>query len=175
MDVQYITVLSSFLTPVVILVLGIWAKRIATEHARRISLNERIIAKRVQIYEQIGEDLNDIYTFILQIGQWKELTPADIIKKKRVLDRTMYVSRPYWSDKAFASYCAFMRAAFEAWTGVGEDAKIRTWTDQYKKLEHWDAAWEKYFSHKEPDISGVRQGYRQLMAVFAEQFGFIQD
>jgi hypothetical protein len=175
MDIEFIKLLSSFVTPVVILVLGIWAKGIATEHARRISLNDRIIEKRVQIYEAIGKDLNDIYAFLFQVGQWKELSPLDIVKKKRNIDKIMYINRPYWSDVAFDTYCAFMASAFETWTGVGEDAKIRTYTEQFKELDQWGDDWAAYFSAKDPDIIGIKQTYKKLMSIFSEQFGFIQD
>lgn len=163
------------MTPVVILVLGIWAKGLATEHTKRISLNERIIEKRVQIYESIGKDLNDIYAFLLQVGQWKELSPMEIIKKKRNVDKIMHINRPYWSDTAFSTYSAFMTAGFETWTGVGEDAKIRAYTKQFEELDQWSEDWATYFSRKEPDVIAVRNTYRKLMSVFSEQFGFIQE
>lgn len=175
MDIEYAKLLASLITPVVILVLGIWVKRIAIEYERRISLNDRIIEKRVNIYETIGKDLNDIYVFLIQVGQWKELTPMEVIKKKRNVDKIMYINRPYWSDSAFDSYAAFMAASFETWTGVGEDAKIIAYTEEFEELPQWNAGWASYFSSKEPDTNSIRQTYRNLMRIFSEQFGFIQE
>lgn len=173
MDIEYAKLLASLITPMVILVLGIWVKRIAIEYERRISLNDRIIEKRVNIYEMIGKDLK--YVFLIQVGQWKELTPMEVIKKKRNVDKIMYINRPYWSDSAFDSYTAFMAAGFETWTGVGEDAKIIAYTEEFEELPQWNTGWASYFSSKEPDTNSIRQTYRNLMRIFSEQFGFIQE
>lgn len=175
MNIEYIKLAASLLTPVVILMLGIWAKGIATNREKRISLNERIIEKRVAIYEQVGQDLNDIYVFLRQVGHWKIFTPAEIVQKKRAIDKIMYVNQPYWSDSTFRKYGAFINAGFEAWTGTGKDAKIRTPTYQFKKFEKWDDSWQSYFSDKESDIGAIEESYKQLMDAFSEQFGFIQD
>jgi len=98
MDLNLAELIASFITPVVILVLVVWAKGIASNHEKRISLNERIIQKRVEIYESIGQDLNDIYAFLDQVDYWKEFTPVEIIQKKRTADKIIHVNQPYWSD-----------------------------------------------------------------------------
>ena len=72
MDIRYIELLATILTPIIILMLGMWAKGTATNHEKRTSLNNRIIEKRVTIYEAVGQDLNDIYIFLRQVGHWDE-------------------------------------------------------------------------------------------------------
>ena len=174
MNIEYVKLAASFLTPVVILLLGIWAKGIATDHEKRISLNERIIEKRVNIYEEIGKELNDIYVFLNQVGHWKEFTPEDIVNKKRNIDKIMYINRPYWSDSTFKKYNAFMAAGFETWTGIGEDAKIKTHIYQFKELSQWNEDWSDYFSKENPSIPDIKATYSDLMSAFSEQFGFVQ-
>jgi hypothetical protein len=68
-----------------------------------------------------------------------------------------------------------MVAGFETWTGIGEDAKIRTYSDQFKELDQWSEDWAAHFSRKEPDIPAIRRTYAKLMGVFSEQFGFVQE
>ena len=137
--------------------MGIWAKKIAVKHEKRLSLNDRIIEKRVSIYEKIGKDLNDVYAFLTQVGDWKEFTPEDIIKKKRAVDKIMYINRPYWSDKAFKAYLNFMNSAFEIFTGVGEDAKLKTITWQFQSLPTWDDKWNKFFAENGGDINKIQE------------------
>ncbi len=175
MNIEHLKLLASFITPVVILLLGIWAKGIATNHEKRISLNDRIIEKRVEIYENIGQKLNDIYVFLIQVGHWKELTPEHVIQRKREIDKIMYVNRPYWSEAAFNKYIAFTNAGFEIWTGVGEDAKIKTYMRQFRELPQWNDSWKTAFSTEDPTIDEVKRSYAELMAAFSEQFGFVQE
>ena len=162
-------------TPIIVLVLGIWAKNIAVDYERRASLSGKIIEKRVTIYELIDEDLNDIYVFLIQVGNWKDLLPQQVVQKKRTVDKIMYKSRPYWSDAAFTSYVKFMSAAFETYTGVGENAKIRTETVQFEKLPNWDKSWATWFSSKSTAPIELRDTYNNLMKQFATEFGYFQE
>lgn len=172
---QYIDLIAKLILPVVLLMLGIWAKKIATNHEKRVSLDERVIEKRVEIYEAVGKDLNDIYVFLIQVGHWKELTPQDIIQKKRQVDKTMYIHRPYWSAEMFESYMNFMSAGFDAWNGSTEDAKIRTSSRQFERLPNWNDTWESFFTKKTLDMDEVKRSYLALIGKFSEQFGFVQE
>lgn len=173
--IEVAKILLSFITPVIVLILGVWAKKIATKHEKRLSLNDKIIEKRVAIYEEIGKDLNDIYTFLLQIGNWKDFTPAQIVQKKRNVDKIMYVNRPYWSNKAFSAYMSFMSSGFEMFTGVGEDAKLKTITYQFKSLPNWEDDWQKFFFEEGYDNNNIVLNYQSLMKEFSEQFGFVDE
>lgn len=161
-------------TPIIVLILGIWAKNIAIDYERRAALNGRIIEKRVEIYEKIGEDLNDIFVFLLQVGDWKQFSPNQIIEKKRHLDKIMYVNRPYWSDSVFSSYNKFMDSAFETYTEVGEDAKIKTVTMKFEKLPTWKQEWKKQFSKSPTELSILAENYTTLMKQFSSEFGYYQ-
>jgi len=167
--------ISSIITPIVILFLGIWAKNIAKKHQKRISIDYRIIKKRIEIYDKIGCKLNDIFSFTVQVGNWKEITPMEIIQMKRDIDKIMHINRPYWTEIVFDKYSFFMEACFETWTGVGEDAKIKAETEKYKVLDKWNDSWESIFSNKEPDCKKIRDSYRNLQNAFSDQFGFFQE
>ncbi len=169
---EIVKIAVSFATPVILLLLGIWAKRLATEHSRRITLSDRLIAKRLEMYESIGGDLNDIYTYLVQVGQWKEFTPGDIIAKKRKVDRIMYVNRPYWSEATFTGYMHFMQSCFKAWNKIGTDAKIRMVSVPYRVLDSWKDDWEEYFvAHEEVDLSSAGKAYTELLAGISRDFG----
>ncbi len=171
---NYVDFIGKLILPVVLLLLGVWAKKIATNHEKRVSLDERIIEKRIKVYESIGADLNDIYVFLMQVGHWKELTPQDIIQKKRQIDKIMYMNRPYWSAEMFANYMRFIEAGFDAWNGYTEDAKIRTFPDQFQFLDGWSETWKSYFTQKSVDMDEVKQSYLSLIHAFSDEFGFIQ-
>ena len=86
------------------------------------------------------------------------------------------MNRPYWSEPAFNKYINFMNASFQTFTGVGEDAKIKTYPEEFKSLKTWNDEWIAYFSNKkEVNIKKVRETYGQLIKAFSEQFGFEQQ
>jgi len=172
---EIVQVILSFATPVTILILGIWAKKIAREHEKRTSLTAKIIEKRVFVYEEIGKNLNDIYVYLMQVGDWKKFTPMQIVEKKREVDRLMYVNRPYWSERVFSSYTVFMDSAFETFTGEGEDARIKTETRKFELLSSWQQDWKKRFSDKKTDMSILKLNYTTLMKNLSTDFGFYQD
>ncbi|WP_367154742.1 hypothetical protein [Methylomonas sp. HYX-M1] len=175
LGLEAIKVIASVATPIIVLLLGIWAKNIAVDYERRASLNGRIIERRVEIYEEVKTDINDIFVFLTQVGNWKEFTAQQIVEKKRRVDKTMYTSRPYWSDAAFHAYMDFMNAAFETYTGVAEDAKIRTETWQFEKLPQWDNAFSRWFSTQPTSLSELRLRYDALMKMLAADFGYYQE
>jgi len=172
---EIVKIVASVSTPIIVLVLGVWAKNIAVDYEKRASLNDRVIEKRVELYEKVDDDLNDIFVFLIQVGNWKDLTPQMVVEKKRRVDKIMYTSRPYWSDVAFNAYMEFMSSAFETYTGIGEDAKFRTETWQFKELLGWEESWSKWFSSNPTDISELRSRYNVLMKRLAAEFGYYQE
>lgn len=173
-NINTLNALQPYITPVVILVLGIWAKNIATKHENRTSLHNRVIEKRVDVYELVGKDLNDIFCFVVRVGNWKQLTPEEIVKKKRAVDQLMYINRPYWSDKSFTSYTSFMTSAFEVYSGSGQDAKIKADFEKYKTIEINQDDWAPYFSDKTSDTKALWRKFRVLMKSLSHEFGFHQ-
>jgi len=178
MTEETLKIISSLFMPVVLLILGVWLKQIAAKHEKRASLNDRIIEKRIAVYEKVGTDLNDIYVFLLRVGHWKQLTPEEVLEKKRQIDKVMYVNKPYWSEAAFGAFETFMQTAFETYTGIGEDAKFRVKTDQFKQLPHWQETWQQCFTQNADNISHkteIRDNYQRLIREFSDDFGHYSE
>ena len=76
-----IEILSSVLTPVAILgattIFTYWSRR-REERAHKLS---EIAAKRVELWDRIAIPRNDIYTYMLFVGHWKDLTAADALAR----------------------------------------------------------------------------------------------
>ena len=86
----------------------------------------------------------------------------------------MYISRPYWSDSVFSSYNKFMDSAFETYTEIGEDAKIKTVTIKFEKLPNWNEDWKKQFSKSPTELGILAKNYTTLMKHFSSEFGYYQ-
>jgi hypothetical protein len=155
----------SILTPVLVLILGIVINN-------SVKTAERSTGLRSEIYKTIGGDLNDIYSYLAFVGGWKELSPADVIARKRAVDKAMYTYKPFFSKELFATYERFMSEAFAPYGGAGQDARIRSdiATEDGDRRRHttkaWEAAWEDRFT-KERNKAAQREAYDQFLEQLA--------
>lgn len=154
----------SALTPILVLVLGLIINN-------SVKNNERSTALRSEIYKSVGGDVNDIYCYLSFVGGWKELTPIDVMAKKRSVDRAMFTYRPFFSKELFATYEQFMKEAFATYSAPGADARIRSVLetpngDRRKHGVKWDPSWEDRFT-KERNNEAQQQAYTQFLKQLA--------
>jgi hypothetical protein len=155
----------SLLTPLVLAVVGVAIND-------SVKTAERSAGLRSKIYEEVGGDLNDIYSYVAFVGGWKELAPVDIIAKKRAVDKNMYTYRPFFSKELFATYERFMDEAFRSYGGAGTDAQIRSdiETADGDRRQHtnkgWDLSWENRFT-KERNKLAQRVAYDEFLEQLA--------
>ncbi|BCA53757.1 hypothetical protein W02_08970 [Nitrospira sp. KM1] len=153
------------LTPILVLILGI---RVNTS----LKKSERSTDLRSEIYKTIGVDLNDIYCYLSFVGGWKELTPIDVITRKRSVDRAIFTYRPFFSEELFTTYQKFMHESFKPFGGPGTDACIRSDVESPKGdrrshgLKTWDPAWENRFT-KEQNHKAQEEAYAKFLKQLA--------
>ncbi|HEX8265787.1 MAG TPA: hypothetical protein VF596_10300 [Pyrinomonadaceae bacterium] len=137
--------------------------------------SQRVIEKRIAIYDQIGTKLNDIYCYFMFVGNWKEIKPPEIVANKRTLDKIMYTYRPLFSDELFSSYNKFIDATFKPYTGMGNDAQLRTTVEERKLAAKrvgyaWKAEWNNRFTGEDKFLE-VDASYKELMTKIAAELG----
>ena len=138
------------LGPVIAAIFGLWLLRITKRLEQSQWRNQKLIEKRIDVWDKVGSDVNDIYCYCMRVGAWKQFTPPEIIKKKRDADKIIHLNRPYFSDDFFKSYLQFMSVCFEMYQGHGEDAKLKTSLWEHKNARNpWDSKWDSMF-HKQP-------------------------
>lgn len=152
------------LTPILLLIMGIVINR-------SVRTSERSTALRSEIYKEVGGDINDIFSYLSFVGGWKELTPADVIARKRAVDKAMHTYRPFFSEELFRTYLHFMEESFGTFAGPGQDAKIRSVlaTELGDRRLHgratWDPSWDALFTgeqHKKDQQEAYDRFLRQL-------------
>lgn len=173
--------IASFLTPLLILLLGILVTRLSEQFKTTLWANQKVIEKRIAIYDKMAPLLNDLYCYYCFVGSWKELTPPDLIVIKRTLDKQVYVYAALFSDEFRESYFRFIHLCFETYSGPGYDAKLRTYiTGQTQAQDRrraspagWDDTWDQMFSvHSETvPIEMIKEAYNALMASFSKELG----
>ena len=99
----------SALTPIIVVVLGIWIARISKRFEQIQWVNRKIIERRIDVYDEIAPLLNDLFVYFTLIGHWKELSPPQVVEAKRLLDRHVNVAASLFSD---TFRCVSFRTSF---------------------------------------------------------------
>ena len=154
------------LTPLALLFLGIWVNRIAHRIEAVQWTNQKVVEKRITIYDEMAPLLNDLYCYFRWVGNWKELTPKEIIEIKRNLDKEFYIYKPLFSPDFETRYDALMRHCFLVRSGQGLDAKLRTSIksvngDRKEAFPAWDDSWDKLFAYSVEDDDQRKKIYEQ--------------
>jgi hypothetical protein len=169
LEVVKITV--GFLTPLAVGVVGWFI-------SRQLATNQELIKKRIQIYDSVAPLLNDIYCHFRCIGDFRSISPPEIVNHKRVLDRNLYVYHALFSSQLFDQYQRLINQfCFRPYTGAGESAKIRASANIIKMQwkEKWQPEWDKYYDEEDIPFEQHDQfvlEYQRLLELFAENLGF---
>ena len=151
------------LGPLIAAVFGIWVLRLTKRIEQNQWRNQKLIEKRILIWDQVGPVVNDIYCYCKRIGSWKEMTPIDVITRKRTAGKVVHLSRPYFSNKFFRSYIDFTTSSFAMFQGHGADAKIRTSLWEHRNARHdWESNWDELFKD-EFDEDALDSAYEEML------------
>jgi len=170
---------ASTLTPISVAVLGLFLGRAAKRFEARQWANQKVIEKRLAIYDAMSPSLNDLLCYFSRVGNWKEKSPPEVIATKRLLDKHAHVHRSLFSVEWFTLYDAFMGAMFRTWSGEGHDARILTNAEKHRSAwakagKQWDASWDERFDTATVlPIESVRVAYDALMNDFARELGVV--
>lgn len=142
--------------------------------------NQRLIEKRLKVYDDAAPLLNKLLCFYTWVGTWKDISPADVVKAKRDLDQTINIYRHIFDENVYNDYQSYIHALFETYVSPGHDARIRSHirgpngdrtTDcSYK----WDHSWEEKFLYQSMvpvPVPEIRKHYYQLMESLRKSLG----
>jgi hypothetical protein len=167
--------LVSALTPLAVLAFGFWINRRLkrVEHLQWAS--QKVIEKRLLIFDQVAPLLNDLLCYFTYVGAWKDGVPPDLIKMKRQLDRTMHVNAPLFPAHILTTYNEFVGLCFSTFTGWGKDAKLKTKTRRRREAagSSWKAEWDDCFAPEKDGVepSEIQLKYRMLVGSLASELG----
>lgn len=168
------------ITPIIIVAFGIWVTRLAEQFKASIWANQKVIEKRIAIYDELAPLLNDLFCYYYFVGNWKELSPKHVLDIKRRLDKRVYTYASMFSKDFKELYDGLINLCFEHYTGSGRDAKLRTsigWNGERKTAlaDVWDDRWDEMFC-KDVDknhAEEIKDAYELLMSRFASELGII--
>ncbi|MEL6106486.1 MAG: hypothetical protein AAFU85_10630 [Planctomycetota bacterium] len=178
-SLEVIRLITGLLIPAALLFVGVWMDRRIKEIEHRQWSNQKIIEKRLEVYEKITPQLNEMMCFFVRIGTWKEYAPTCIIDKKRDLDRIAYIYAPLFSPRFLETYNDFMALCFATERGAGKDAQLRTECEHYRDAyvgngtETWQEQWDDCFTGTEEaaEKKEVHRAYDRLLKRIAVEIG----
>ena len=164
---------AALLIPAVIGAGGIYIHRITKQFEHTQWRSQKLIEKRLAVYDAMAPKLNDLLCYFTYVGSWRDSDPPDIVHLKREIDRQFYLAAPLFSNEFFEACKAFQECCFETYTGWGEDAKLRTSYVRRREARagSWKTEWNTYFSDKPKDYEEVRAAYKRVMESFAHDIG----
>ena len=168
-----ITIIAA-LAPIIIVFLVFRFKRIIKGLKEEHQTNQRIVEKRIEIYDRIGPKLNDIYCFYCYNGNWKEITPIDIVRLKKELDKDIIVSTPLFSNDISEKYLDFMRLCFVSFSGWEDEEKIKSLYELRKEHNvEWNDDWIPFFdTNNVVEAVILKERYDGLMEYFKMDLSF---
>ncbi len=143
----------SILTPLILVYLTFIVQSTLTEKKAEFDRLQQILNEKQRIYGTLGSDLNRIYVYIADVGDFRQYTPLQIIQRKRESDRLFFTYLPYWTEETAKRYEVFMDSAFATYQGSGERAKIRAMVFEKQKAYekdnlNWEVSWNSHFTEK---------------------------
>lgn len=170
-------IIAQLLTPVAVAALGVYFTRVAKRFEHLQWRNQRLIEKRIAIYDDIAPDLNDILCYFTFVGCWKDLTPPDVIKLKRSVDKRIYLAAPLFSPSFYKVCMAFMSLCYATFQGWGQDAKLKSPHERRREAagSSWQPSWENLFSSEVANPKEIRAAYQKIMQVFSDEIGIATE
>ncbi len=151
---------ASLMTPLMVAFVGFLLNRRIKTYEQNQWTNQKIVDKRLDIYDKLVPYLNDVLCFYCYIGNWKEIGPKEIIQYKRVLDKSMSIYKPLFDTEVWKAYNVFIHLCFETSVHWENDATIRSsFTKRAQFSSNWDEAWYDLFSDKYLDRLAAEEEY----------------
>jgi|GEM_PF-393653 hypothetical protein len=180
-SLEIVKLIIGLLTPMAMLFIGIWMDRRIKEVEHRQWSNQKIIEKRLDVYEKIAPHLNEMMCYYMRFGAGKEFGPEQIINMKRELDKIANIYAPLFSPKFISKYNAFMSKCFLTDRGAGLDAQLRSECIHYRDAYvgddtpdcKWHDEWDDCFTGPEDAVEKTElfTAYKDLVGTTAAELG----
>lgn len=178
---EVVSAIAAILVPIAVVGIGYVINRQLRAFEDRQWRSQELIGARLRYYREIAEPLNDLMCYFTFLGAWKEMSPPDVVAKKRSLDKTFYTLVPFFDVDSKQRYLRFMELCFEAYGDWGADARLRTSCGGRKAAtpESWKSEWDAMFA---PDASvapavltEIRDAYNDTIAALVDDIQLTQS
>ncbi len=168
---EYVKIGVAALTPIMTGLVGLIVLRMGTKLETTKQLHQELLKKRLQLFEDVVPKLNDIHCFYQSVGHWAELSPEEVIRRKRAIDRVIQVNRYLFRSDFWDEYQRFEQAHFEMFAVPGQPARLRLDLDHVRKLtgKAFKDEWLPFVSSKTGSHEEQRKHYQALMEILGRE------
>jgi len=176
-SLEIATMVLAVLSPVVIVILAIRFKRILKKLNQKQWTNQKIVEKRMEFYDRFIPKLNDIYCFFCYVGNWNELSPPQILRSKKELDKDLNIYASLFSDDLSNRYLEFMRLCFVSRSGWEQDEKIKSLFELRQGQQgEWSDEWIQLFdTNNVVEATKIKESYDLLLESFKKDLVVFQS
>jgi hypothetical protein len=166
---------AGLLTPAALAGFGVYIHRVTKRFEHLQWRSQKLIEKRLAIYDDIAPHFNDLLCYFTYVGCWKELDPPAVLALKRTLDRKIHLAAPLLSESFFDVSLNFLSLCFETYAGWGRDALLRTHFERRQQARPSDlnVEWNECFSQSPSDPQAIRDKYGEVMRALAADIGVL--
>jgi len=164
---------TSLFTPAALAVGGIYVHRITKRFEHTQWRSQKLIEKRLAVYDDMAPMLNDILCYFTYVGGWRDFDPPLIVSLKRAIDKKLHIAAPLFGDEFFSACMDFQNLCFKTFNAWGQDAKLRTQYERRRqsRLKEWNIEWNENFSADVSSPIAIQAAYKRVMSAFAEDIG----
>ena len=159
------------LTPIMTGLVGVFVLRMGTQLDASKHLHQQLLKKRLELFEEVAPKLNDIFCFYQAVGHWAELSPEEVIRRKRAIDRTIQVNRYLFRSEFWDAYQRFETSHFDLFAAVGQPARLRLDLKHIRERigDAFKNEWAPFISSNSGDHEEQRQHYQALMHILGNE------
>jgi hypothetical protein len=159
------------LTPLMTLIVGVLVVHLGTKLDTTKQLHGELLRKRLHLFEEVAPKLNDIFCFYQAVGHWAEMSPEEVIKRKRAIDRAVQVNRYLFNSDFWDEYKRFEKSHFEMFAAPGQPARLCLDLDHMRKLMagYFKEEWLQAASSKPGNHVEQRESYQALMNTLGDE------
>ena len=164
------TMVLALVTPLIVGILAFRFGRSLKRLSKQQWSNEKIVEKRLEIYDKMLPKINDLYCFFCYIGNWNELSPLAVLRTKKELDKDMSVYASLFSEALEQKYAAFKQLCFVSMSGWEQDEKIKSYYElRQQNNADWKDGWIQYFdTNNVVEALKIKERYEELVESFKE-------
>ena len=164
---------ASLLVPITLAVFGVYIHRITKRFEHTQWRSQKLIEKRLAIYDDLAPLLNDLLCYFTYVGSWKEANPPDVVALKRVIDKKIYLAAPLCSQEFFSACMELQSLCFSTFNGWGRNAGLRTQFFRRKEARaaDWQVEWESCFSEEVSKPVDIQKAHHRVMEAFSKDIG----
>lgn len=126
---------------------------------------QKLVDKRIEVFDLLAPDYNTLLVYLLYWGNWKEITPPEIIELKRRVDRNMHVYSWLFATDIQSVHREYISECFQEFRRPGVPAGIRSSADKRRTMPGWQPAWDDLFTNEHvPDRKdALTKAYGKVM------------